>query len=256
MKVSIITSCFNRAGTIASTVESVLSQDYPDIEYIVVDAASTDGTCDIVKSYAGKIARFSSEPDSGIYEGLNKGLQLATGDVIGILHSDDVFYASDTVSRVVSEMERTHAEFIYGNGIFVKANDPNYVVRDWISGGYVRNNIAKGWLPLHTTCFVRRSVFEKVGYYDEGYNISADTDWLIRCLYVNSLKVAYLDDYLVRMRMGGASTNFRQMKKKWQEDFSIYHKHGIGRFIPLSLKIISKIPQFIKARLKRYIKKL
>ena len=256
MKVSIITSCFNRAGTIASTIESVLGQDYADIEYIVVDAARTDGTLEIVRSYADRIAHITSEPDNGIYEGLNKGLRLATGDIVGILHSDDVFYANDTVARIVEELVRTGADLIYGNGIFVKSSDENYVVRDWISGGYVRNNIAKGWLPLHTTCFVRRSVFSRVGYYDESYKISADTDWLIRCLYVNSLRVAYLDDYVVRMRMGGASTSFRQMKRKWKEDYAIYHKHGIGRLIPLSLKIASKIPQFVKARLKRYLKKI
>lgn len=255
MKVSIITSCFNRAGVIAEAIESVLGQDYSDIEYIVVDAASTDGSLDIIRSYEGRISKMKSEPDSGIYEGLNKGIRMATGDIIGILHSDDVFYASDTVSSVVAEMTRTGADFLYGNGIFVKLSDPNYVVRDWVSGGYVRDNVRKGWLPLHTTCFVRRGVFEKVGFYNERYKIAADTDWLIRCLYVNSLKVAYLDSYIVRMRMGGASTSFRQMKVKWGEDLNIYRSHGIGRFFPLSLKILSKVPQFVKARLKRVMRK-
>lgn len=253
MKVSIITSCFNRKATIAASIESVLAQTYDDIEYIVVDAASNDGTVDIINNYKDHIASFSSEPDSGIYEGLNKGIRRATGDIVGILHSDDIFYATDTVARVVEEFERTEAEFVYGNGIFVKANDDNYVMRDWISGGYVRDAIPKGWLPLHTTCFVRREVFQRVGYYDQSYRISADTDWLIRCLYVNSLRVAYLDQYIVRMRMGGASTSFSLTKKKWQEDLSIYSKYGIGRFIPLSLKIVSKIPQFVKARVKRYL---
>lgn len=254
MKVSIVTSCFNRVGVVTEAIESVLAQDYDDIEYIVVDAASTDGSLDIIRSYGGRISKVKSEPDRGIYEGLNKGIRMATGDIIGILHSDDVFYASDTVSSVVAEMKRTGAEFLYGNGIFVKLSDPNYVVRDWVSGGYVRDSVKKGWLPLHTTCFVRREVFDKVGFYDERYKIAADTDWLVRCLYVNSLKVAYLDSYVVRMRMGGASTSFRQMRLKWSEDLTIYKSHGIGRFFPLSLKILSKVPQFVKARVKRFVK--
>ncbi|MGN0028773.1 MAG: glycosyltransferase family 2 protein [Marinilabiliaceae bacterium] len=254
MKVSIVTSCFNRVGVVSEAIESVLSQDYDDIEYIVVDAASTDGSLDIIRSYGGRISKIKSEPDHGIYEGLNKGIRMATGDIIGILHSDDVFYASDTISSVVAEMKRTGAEFLYGNGIFVKLSDPNYVVRDWVSGGYVRDSVKKGWLPLHTTCFVKRMVFDKVGFYDERYKIAADTDWLVRCLYVNSLRVAYLDSYVVRMRMGGASTSFRQMRLKWSEDLAIYKSHGIGRFFPLSLKIMSKVPQFVKARLKRLVK--
>lgn len=254
MKVSIVTSCFNRVGVVSEAIESVLAQDYDDIEYIVVDAASTDGSLDIIRSYGGRISKIKSEPDHGIYEGLNKGIRMATGDIIGILHSDDVFYANDTVSSVVAEMKRTGAEFLYGNGIFVKLSDPNYVVRDWVSGGYVRDSVKKGWLPLHTTCFVKRVVFDKVGLYDERYKIAADTDWLVRCLYVNSLRVAYLDSYVVRMRMGGASTSFRQMRLKWSEDLAIYKGHGIGRFFPLSLKILSKVPQFVKARLKRFVK--
>lgn len=255
MKVSIITSCYNRAGVISEAIQSVLAQDYADIEYIVVDAASSDGTLDIVRGYGDKISKVISEPDSGIYEGLNKGIRMATGDIIGILHSDDVFYASDTISSVVAEFKRTGAEFLYGNGFFVKISDPNYVVRDWISGGYVRDNVKKGWLPLHTTCFVKREVFDKVGLYDQQYRISADTDWLVRCLYVNSLRVAYLDGYIVRMRMGGASTSYRLMKVKWSEDLHIYKSHGIGRFFPLSLKILSKVPQYAKARLRRYMRR-
>lgn len=251
MKVSIITSCFNRAGVISDTIKSVLGQDYPDIEYIVVDAASTDGSIDVIRSFGDKIAKFKSEPDKGIYEGLNKGIRMATGDIVGILHSDDTFYANDVISLVVAEMQRTGADFVYGNGIFVKASDPNYVVRDWVSKGYVRDNVKKGWLPLHTTCFVRREVFDKVGLYNESYKISADTDWLVRCLYVNSLKVAYVNRYIVRMRMGGASTNFKLMKTKTSEDLKIYKSHGIGTFFPVSLKILSKIPQFVKAYFKQ-----
>ena len=252
MKVSIVTSCWNRSKTIRDSIESVLSQDYPDIEYIITDGASSDGTVDIIKEYGDKIANFTSEPDRGMYEGINKGLKKATGEIVGLLHSDDVFYASDTISQIVNEFERTNADLIYGNGIFVKANEMNYVVRDWISGGYEKDNIKNGWLPLHTTVFIRRDVLENiVGYYNENYKISADTDWLIRCLYKNSIKVSYLNEYIVRMRMGGASTSFKTMRRKWAEDLDVYKSHGINQYISLTLKIASKIPQFIKARLQR-----
>lgn len=251
MKVSIVTSCFNRAGTIANSIESVLSQDYADIEYIITDGASTDGTMDVVNRYADRISSIASEPDKGMYEGINKGLRKATGDIVGLLHSDDCFYATDTISRIAHEFERTGADLIYGNGIFVRASDTNYVVRDWVSGGYERQAVAKGWLPLHTTVFVRRNVLESVGYYNEGFKISADTDWLIRCLYESDLKVAYLDDYIVQMKMGGASTSFKLMKKKWAEDAKIYKSHNLPIYLSLTLKIVSKIPQFTKAAFRR-----
>ena len=250
MKVSIVTTCRNRIRTLPETVESVLSQDYDDIEYIVTDGASTDGTLEYLESHRDKITQIVSEKDNGIYDGLNKGLRLATGDIVGLLHSDDTYYSTDTISLIVNEFKRTGADLVYANGIFVRAEDTNYVVRDWVSGGYEKGNLRKGWLPLHTTVFIRREVLEKVGYYDVKYHISADTDWLLRALYVNSLKVAYLDAYVVKMKMGGASTSFRTTRQKWGEDLRIYESYGIPQYLSLSLKIAQKIPQFVKARMK------
>lgn len=250
MKVSIITSCFNREKTIRDTIESVLSQDYPDIEYIVVDGASHDKTLDIINEYSDRIAHIISEPDKGMYEGINKGIRIATGDIIGLIHSDDIFYATDTISRIVNEFNRTKAEFVYGNGIFVKPSDMNYVVRNWISGSYSPKKIKRGWLPLHTSVYVRRSVFDICGVYDESYKISADSDWQVRCLYKHSLNVSYLNEYIIKMRMGGASTSLRLTKKKWQEDLRLYHRHGLSPYFSLTCKVISKIPQFVGAKLK------
>jgi len=250
IKVSIITSCYNREKTIRDSIESLLSQDYTNIEYILIDGASKDHTMDIVNEYKDKIDVIVSEPDKGMYEGINKGLKRATGDIIGLLHSDDVFYANDTISRVVKEFERTKAQFVYGNGIFVKPNDMNNVVRDWESGPYQKSNLQRGWLPLHTTVYVTKSVFESVGLYNEGYKISADSEWLLRCLYKSSLKVSYLNDYIIRMRMGGASTSLRLTLKKWREDLRLYHSFGLNPFISLSMKVLSKIPQFAIAKWK------
>lgn len=254
MRVSIITSCYNRESTIRESIESVLSQDYDNIEYIVVDAKSKDKTFDIINEYKDRISVIISEPDNGMYEGINKGIRRATGDIIGLLHSDDVFYADDTITRIVKEMKRTKADFLYGNGIFVKPSNMNYIMRDWISGQYIPSKITRGWLPLHTTVFAKREVFDLVGYYDEKYKISADSDWLIRCLYKANLKVVYLNDYIVKMRMGGASTSFRLTKAKWKEDLDLYHRHGLSPYFSLTCKVLSKIPQFVIAKLKHKLR--
>ena len=134
MKVSIITSCFNRGTTIAQAIESVLGQDYPHIEYIVVDGASTDQSPDVIRRYGDRIAKIISEPDNGMYEAINKGICAATGDVVGLLHSDDFLFSTHTISRIVEEFERTGADFVYGNGLFVDAQDTGKVIRDWRGG--------------------------------------------------------------------------------------------------------------------------
>ncbi|MCF0190679.1 MAG: glycosyltransferase [Marinilabiliaceae bacterium] len=256
MKVSIITSCFNRASTIRDTIESVLSQDYADIEYIVVDGASTDGTLEIINEYADRINRIISEKDNGMYDGINKGIKAATGDIVGLLHSDDIFYATDTISRIVYEMKRTSADYLYANGIFVLPTDLHYVVRNWKSGDYSKSKIWHGWLPLHTTVYVKKDIFENSGYYNEQYKIAADTDWQLTCLYSQSLKVTYLDEYVIRMRMGGASTSFKMSVRKWKEDYKAYRSHKLWGIIGVSFKIMHKIPQFFGGSFERTCKRL
>lgn len=244
MKVSIITTCFNREATIGQAIESVLAQDYPDIEYIVVDGASQDGSLRLIQSYGGRIARVVSEPDSGMYEAINKGLRLATGEVVGLLHSDDVLFDRHVISDIVSCFERTGAELVYGNGLFVDAKHTAHVVRNWVSGPYRRWKVKCGWLPLHPTVYIRRECLAQVGCYDERYKIAADTDFLLRCLYEIPLRVAYLNRYVVRMRMGGLSTDKARRKQMWREDVEIYRRHGFpGVWLKL-LKMGWKVPQF------------
>ena len=248
MKVSIITSCYNRAGTIRCAMESVLAQDYPDIEYIIVDGASTDGSTEIIRQYEGRVARIISEPDRGMYEAINKGIRAATGDIVGLMHSDDFFFDNHVVSDIVKRFERTETDFVYGDGLFVDCNDTNRVVRNWIGGSYHRWKVKCGWLPLHPTCYIRKDVMLREGLYDESYKIAADTDLLVRYLYKSRLKVDYLQKYIVRMRMGGLSTDRKRMKQKWREDFKLYRSHGFNPYWALGLKIASKIPQFIQAK--------
>lgn len=220
MKVSIITSCYNRAGTIRCAIESVLAQDYPDIEYIIVDGASTDGSTEIIRQYEGRVARIISEPDRGMYEAINKGIRAATGDIVGLMHSDDFFFDNHVVSDIVKRFEKTDADFVYGDGLFVDCNDTNRVVRNWIGGSYHRWKVKCGWLPLHPTCYIRKDVMLREGLYDESYKIAADTDLLVRYLYKSRLKVDYLQRYIVRMRMGGLSTDSEKRKAMWHEEYS------------------------------------
>lgn len=249
MKISIITTCFNRKATIRNAVESVLAQDYPGIEYIVVDGASTDGTTNIVREYGGRIAKIISEPDRGMYEAINKGIRAATGDVVGLLHSDDFFYDNHVVSRIAERMEKTGADFLYGNGLFVDCDNTDKVVRNWIGGKYRTWKVRHGWLPLHPTCYIKRDVMLRRGLYNETYKIAADSDLLLRYLMGGDITVTYLDCYIVKMRMGGLSTDNARRRQMWHEDIRMYHSHGINPVIAKIEKMMWKVPQFVRAKL-------
>ena len=251
MKVSIITSCFNRAATIRDAIESVLAQDYNNIEFIVVDGASTDGSLEIIREYEDRISTIISEPDHGMYEAINKGIRVATGDVIGLLHSDDFFYDNGVIGRIVERMKRTHADFLYGDGLFVDPDNTNKVVRNWIGGGYRLWKVRHGWLPLHPTCYIRRDVMMRLGLYNESYKIAADSDLLVRYLLTGGLTVTYLNEYVVRMRMGGLSTDSAKRKKMWEEDIRVYVSHGLWPTLTKLEKMAWKVPQFVLALLKK-----
>ena len=252
MKISIITSCYNRVSTIRGAIESVLAQDYPDIEYIIVDGASTDGSVEVIRDaiegHEDKV-KFISEPDHGMYEAINKGIRMATGDYIGLVHSDDFLYSPHTVSDIVRRLEETHADFLYGDGLFVNAENTDKVVRKWIGGTYRLWKVRHGWLPLHPTCYIRREVMEKLGGYDESYMIAADTDLLVRYLLDNHVKTDYLKKYIVRMRMGGMSTDNSRRAKMWKEDIRVYSSHGFKHVTLTKIeKMLWKVPQFVMAK--------
>lgn len=249
MKVSIITSCYNREATIRGAIESVLAQDYPDIEYIVVDGASKDGTLDVINEYKNRIVKIVSEPDHGMYEAINKGIRLATGDIIGLVHSDDMLYDKHVISDVVAAFEQSNADFVYGDGIYVDFNETNKLVRNWIGGPYHRWKVRCGWLPLHPTCYIRRDVMMREGLYNESYQIAADSDLLVRYLYKAHLKVDYIHRRIIRMRMGGLSTDSEKRRQMWDEDIRLYTAHGFSPVILTKLmKMAWKVPQFIEAK--------
>lgn len=249
MKVSIVTACYNRCSTIRGAIESVLYQDYPDIEYIVVDGASTDGTIDVIKGLMADVRwknnfKFISEPDHGMYEAINKGIKMASGDIIGLVHSDDFLYDNHVISDVVAKFKETNADFVYGDGIFVQPENTDKIVRNWIGGSYHRWKVKCGWLPLHPTCYMRRDVMMHEGLYDESYKIAADTDLLVRYLYKANLKVVYLKREIIRMRMGGLSTDSKKRKVMWDEDIRLYRAHGFWALPTKIMKMMWKVPQF------------
>ena len=251
MKVSIITTCYNRGATVRGAIDSVLSQDYPNIEYIVVDGASKDQSMAVISDYQNRIDQIVSEPDHGMYEAINKGIRMATGDVIGLVHSDDFLYDNHTVSSMVEAFKNTDADFIYGDGIFVNPVDTNKIVRNWRSGAYHRWKVRCGWLPLHPTCYIRRDVMMREGLYDESYKIAADSDLLVRYLYKAELKVVYLKRKIIRMRMGGLSTDSEKRKAMWDEDIRLYTAHGFWATPTKIMKMMWKVPQFVEAKFMR-----
>lgn len=248
MKVSIITVCFNSAETIEDTIKSVLGQGYKNIEYIIIDGGSTDGTLDILTKYQSRISKCISEPDNGIYDAMNKGAKLATGEILGFLNSGDI-YASETVIRQIVKSIQTHnADCCYGNLEYVAENNPNKTVRRWISQPYQDGLFKKGWHPPHPTFFAKKSVFDKYGGFDLSYDIGADYELMLRFLKKYGIKSCYIPNVLVKMRSGGKSNkNLWQIIKANIECFRAWKKNGlnISPFIMLK-KPASKLVQYVK----------
>lgn len=246
--VSIVTTCWNRAATVGNSIHSVMSQTYPDIEHIVVDGASTDGTLDAIKACGStRIAKLISERDHGCYEALNKGIKASTGQIVGWLHSDDVFSNPEVIAKVVDCFEKYDCDMVYANGRFVSPSNHDWVIRDWVSGTFTEEKMRNGWLPLHTTVFVKRSVFDRFGYYREDYRIAGDTFWLLTCMYKTGIKTHYLDECVVEMEYGGLSTSWSRTFHRWREDLGIYYQIGISPRQALLKKVLRKIPQFVMA---------
>ncbi|GAB4222761.1 MAG: glycosyltransferase family 2 protein [Francisella sp.] len=205
MKVSIITVVYNNKKTIKDAIESVLDQSYKNIEYIIVDGASNDGTVDIIKSYGSKITKFISEPDRGLYDAMNKGVKLATGDIIGILNSDDLYNSNDILEVVVNEFKCKDIDCLYGDLEYVDANNVNKVIRYWKSKDYTAGLFKKGWHPAHPTFFVKRECYEKYGIFNLNFKLSADYEIMLRFLEKYKLKSSYIPKTFVKMRVGGES---------------------------------------------------
>lgn len=228
MRISIITATYNSASTIRDTLESVNAQTYPDIEHIIVDGASKDNTLDLVKKYGKRVSLIISEPDKGIYDAMNKGIKAATGDVIGILNSDDFFTSDDVISAIVFAFENNDIDAVYGDVHYVNPENLNKCVRYYSSAVFKPSLFKFGLMPAHPSFYVKRSCYEKYGVYSLDYQIASDFDLLIRFLYTHKIKYRYLKKDFVTMRTGGESTknlNNRMLLNK--EDLKACRKYGI-----------------------------
>jgi glycosyltransferase len=246
LKISIITSVYNNKTTISDSIESVLSQTYADIEYIVIDGASTDGTIDIVKRYEDRISIFKSEPDAGIYDGLNKGISLATGDIIGFLHSDD-FYHDENVIEVVADTFKTHqTDSVYSDLVYVNKDNKDQVIRYWKSSDFSLKKLHRGWMPPHPTFFVKRDVYLEAGFFDTSFRIAADYDIILRFLGKHEITTKYIPKVLIHMRTGGESNkSLNNLIQKSKDDYRAMKNNGVGNIFGLIVKNIRKIPQFL-----------
>lgn len=205
MKISIITVCYNSARTLGDTLDSVAAQDHPDIEHIVIDGASQDATPEVLRQHGAHLARCVSEPDRGIYDAMNKGLALATGEVVGFLNSDDVFVHAGVVSRIAAVMADPQLDACHANLYFVDPEHADVIRRVWRSREHVPGLCAKGWMPAHPTFYARRQCYLQHGGFDLRYRLQADFDVALRLLDIHRIRSRFVPEFWVRMRMGGAS---------------------------------------------------
>jgi glycosyltransferase involved in cell wall biosynthesis len=250
LKISVITVVFNRHATIGDTLRSVANQTYGNVEHIVVDGGSNDGTLDILNAGRDQIDVLLSEADQGIYDAFNKGIALATGDVVGFLHADDVFADPEVLSRIADAIAIESVGSVYGDLVYVQDSDMSRVIRHWSAGNFSKSKLAWGWMPPHPTFYVRRSLYSELGSFDLRYRIAADYDTMLRFLGRGNVQPVYIPEVLVKMRLGGVSNRslVNIMQKSW-EDYLVLRRNGIGGLGALVWKNLSKVGQFVgKAR--------
>jgi glycosyltransferase len=245
MKISVITAVYNNRATIAAALDSALAQSHDDVELVVIDGGSTDGTLEVLQGYADRIGVLVSEPDRGIYDALNKGLRLAGGEVVGFLHSDDLYADTEVLRRVAGAFSDVEVGAVYGDLLYVRKEAPDQVVRTWRAGQFTPALLARGWMPPHPTFYARRSVYEELGGFDTRYRIAADYDCMLRFLGRGGIRMGYIPEVLVKMRVGGASNrSLANILRKSAEDYRALKSNGVGGLSALAWKNLSKLPQF------------
>ncbi len=245
-KISVITVSYNSQSTIKHTVESVASQDYDNTEYVIVDGKSSDWTLDILDFCKDKINVFISERDNGIYDAMNKGILASSGDVIGILNSDDFYASNNILSKVAKVFEASDCDCVYGDLLYVDRGDAAKVIRYWKSGEFNKKKLDNGWMLPHPTFFVKREIYDKYGLYNVDLNSAADYEMTLRLLYKNKLKAIYINDILVKMRMGGKSnrTLWNRLKANNEDGLAWSKNHLQKPFFLRFKKPLKKLKQF------------
>lgn len=247
MKISIITVCYNSAATLESTIKSIASQKYKIIEYIVVDGNSTDNTLEIIKNHQEIITRWISEPDMGLYDAMNKGIQMATGDIVGILNSDDFYPNESIISNVINTFKEQHCDAVFGNLRMVDFKNTNKIIRTWKSSPHYDGAFLRGWHPPHPTFFVKKEIYENLGLFDLSLQVSSDFELMLRFIEKNTIKTFFLDEYLVHMRYGGESNgSLKNIVKGNSNIYKAFKKNGfrISKFYFLK-RFLNKLLQFV-----------
>jgi glycosyltransferase involved in cell wall biosynthesis len=246
LHISVITAVLNRSATLGGCLRSVREQCWPNVEHIVVDGGSTDGSLRILENGKAHISKVISEPDLGLYDALNKGIGNASGDVVGFMHADDEFATPNALARIAAAFKDPAVGAVYGDLVYVNKNDVSRIVRYWRAGNYRRDQLSQGWMPPHPTFYVRRDVYARLGAFDTRYRIAADYENMLRILWRGRVQAAYIPEVLVRMRMGGMSNaSLYTMLRKSREDYAAMRQNGLGGLQALLLKNVTKLPQFM-----------
>lgn len=251
MKVSIITATYNSGKTVRDTIESVLKQSYQDIEYIIKDGGSKDDTLEICREYEPKFEgkmRIISSPDKGIYDAMNQGFQAGTGEVLMLINSDDLFARADAVELAMKAFEDyPEVDGVYADLYYVSQNNIDNIVRVWKTGK--QKPMRRGWLPAHPTFYVKRECYEKYGYFDLNYPLAADFELMLRFVEKHHIELHYLQEHLVRMRLGGAtSKNIQNICRQDAETIRAFKENGLpgGNVLYLFWRYIPKVKQFFR----------
>lgn len=248
MKVSIITITYNSGATLRDTIDSVVNQTYPNIEYIIVDGLSKDNTMTIVDGYRDKIAKVISEKDHGLYDALNKGIAAANGDIVGIIHSDDFYTTNTVIEKVVKLMSETNSDGLYADLYYVDKDDTNRIFRKWKSGLYKHGMFFNGWMPPHPTFFVKKEIYKKYGSFNLRLKSAADYELMLRFIHKHHIKLAYLPEFIIKMRVGGKSNmSLKNRIRANQEDRKAWKINGLKpKVYTLYAKPLRKIIQLLK----------
>ena len=259
MKISVVTICYNNERDIRATIESVINQDYPDLEYIIKDGGSKDRTLEIANEYKDKISKIISAPDKGLYDAINQGIQAATGDVIGMIHAGDRLHNPYVISKIADFYNSHDVDITYGNSEIVDEQDN--LKRVNISPDYKRNNIRNGWEPSHQSIYARKEVFAKYGYYKQEIGPDADYEWIIRCFYKfgNDLRIMRINDFIIKFTLGGqSSSNYKKLIDKEHREMlkNCWRSNDLKPpFAIVYRKWATKIPMYARAIIKKIFKK-
>lgn len=243
-RISVITAVYNSAATLGDALDSVAGQAGADVEHVVIDGASTDGSTQLLQARRADFAVFVSERDSGIYDALNKGIARSSGEVVGFLHADDVFADAGVLGRVAREFQDPSVDAVYGDLVYVSARDTGKVVRRWTAQPFTPRRLGWGWMPPHPTLYVRRKWYDRLGGFDTRYRIAADYHFILRLFSQDGLRAAYVPEILVRMRLGGASNrSLASVLRKSREDYDALQRCEVGGVGALAWKNLSKLGQ-------------